>query len=263
MILLYIALSVYFLAVCNIVVYLFNGNKIFKILFNIFTLFGLVLNIYEFFIRWQVTKQFPSSSVYDFLLFLAIAFSITYFIIYARFKRPVVGLFIVPFSFIFSVLALFATPLETYNSVYSIWRYVHLPFIVLGSAFFVVSFLSAVMYFIQEKQLKSKHFGFVFRRFPPLDTLSNINDITLRFGFYLFTVGAAIGFVWMLQSGLNNILSSYKIILSIITWLVFVIILFIKRFVGIQPKQMAFWTIIGFLSVLITYICVAMFLVGD
>ncbi len=257
----YLALMAYIIAFCHIAFFLVFGSRILKTLFNIFMGAGFVINITELVLSWYKTGYFPSSSLYDFMNIMSAAFVVTYFIIYAKYERPLIGLFISPFNVVFSAAAIVAPVSASYTFVDSIWRYGHLPFVILGTTFFIASFLSAVMYFIQERQLKGKKFGMVFQRFPPLDTINKINSTTLKLGFYFYTIGAVLGFAWMADGGFESLLASSKIIFSMVTWVVFAVIMGLKRWKGLSPRRMAFFTIAGFLCVLVTYIGVAVFLI--
>lgn len=257
----YLALMAYIIAFCHIAFFLVFGSRILKPLFNIFMGVGLAVNVSELFLSWSKTGNFPSSSLYDFMNIMSAAFVLTYFIIYAKYKRPLIGLFISPFNIIFSAAAIVAPSSVSYTFVDSVWRYGHLPFVILGSTFFIASFLAAVMYFIQERQLKGKKFGVVFQRFPPLDAINKINSATLKLGFYFFTIGAGLGFAWMADGGFESLLSSSKIIFSLATWVIFATIMGLQRSRGLPPRRVAFLTIAGFLCVLVTYIGVAAFLI--
>ncbi len=123
----------------------------------------------------------------------------------------------------------------------------------LGTTFLVAAFIASIMYLIQEAQLKKKNFGFIFQRFPALDTIASINDTSLQIGFYFFTIGSALGFVWMLQNNLEEILSSAKIIL-------YAVLMILKKRRPMTPKQTAQWTVIGFILILVTYVGVANFM---
>ena len=182
--------------------------------------------------------------------------------LYIKYNRPLIGMFIAPFTVFLGLLTIFFPPelAPSYQVVDSIWKYVHLPFIILGTTFLVASFLASIMYIIQEYQLRHKKFGFIFHRFPPLDTIAKINDSSLNIGFYCFSIGAILGFIWMLQNDLEMILSTSKIIFSLLTWVLFALFVYIKRQRPISPHQIAHWTVAGFISILIMYIGVGSFL---
>ena len=90
--------------------------------------------------------------------------------------------------------------------------------------------------------------------------IANINNTSLQTGFYLFTIGSALGFVWMLQNNLEEILSSEKIIFSILTWFLYAALIILKKHKPMTPKQTAQWTVIGFILILVTYVGVANFM---
>ena len=258
----YIALMAYIVAFVNIILFFMLGNRLLKVFFNIFMGIGFFANFHELTVIWYITGIFPTAGLCGFMHVLSASFVVTYFIIYAKYKRPLLGMFITPFNIILSAVAIGTADYQSsYVFVDSVWRYGHLPFVILGTTFFIASFLASVMYFIQERQLKSKQFGVVFKRFPPLDTINRINATSLKWGFYFFTIGVMLGFAWMVDENLEGIFTSYKIIFSLITWVVFAVIFFVKHFKGLSPRKMALYTILGFLSVLITYIGVAAFLI--
>lgn len=261
----YIALMIYIIAFSNILLFFTLGSRILKTFFNIFMGLGCLVNIVELLAVWCHSGNFPTFSIFGFISIISAAFVVTYFILYIKFERPLVGMFISPFNIIFSIIAIvyFPTTLEypTTAIVDSVWKYGHLPFVILGSTFFIASFLSSIMYLFQERQLKGKNFGKIFQRFPPLDTINSITSSSLKIGFYFFTIGILLGFAWIIDDGLENILISLKVVFSIITWVVFSIIISVKHYKGLSPHKIAVLTILGFLSMLIAYIGVAVFLI--
>ena len=251
----YISLIFYILAFVHIALFLYSGSRSVRNLFNIFMILGLIFNLYELIVRFMETGLAPTSTLYDLMLSLSLSFGITYFILYA-------GLFISPFMAAALVIAILYPPTITpsYPVVDSIWKVVHLPFIVLGTTFLVAAFVASVMYIIQEAQLKKKKFGFIFQRFPALDTIGKINNTSLTIGFYFFTIGAALGFIWMLQNNLEEILSSAKVVFSVLTWILYAALIALRRIKPLTQRQTAQWTIIGFILIIVTYVGVASFM---
>lgn len=258
----YISLIFYILAFIHIVLFLLWGNKSLKHLFNVFMFAGIIFNIVSLALNYIDSGDISSTSLYDLLMIVSLSFGITYIILYAKYRRPLIGMFIAPFMVVSNLMALYFTPerVPSYDVVDSIWRYVHLPFIVLGTTFLVSAFISSIMYLILEYQLKNKNFGNVFHRFPPLDTIAKINNTSLYIGYYFFTGGAALGFVWMLEKDLENLLSSAKIVFSIITWLLYTMLLVLRHKKPMPPHNTAKWTIIGFILILVTYAGVFLFM---
>ncbi len=264
------ALMVYILAFLNILLRVFISSKIAVILAIVFSLIGLGLNIHEIAIRYVLVGGFQTSTLFDFSIFLSIAFNLTFLFLFYRYKKVVIGLFLIPFSIMFTALSMFTQVSELPSTVYSLWRFGHLPFVIMGSTFFIASFISSIMYLIQDNNLRLKRFGKLYKVFPSLDTLNNINNISMRVGFYFFTIGSILGFLWIVQiaevndiswfKALQFILSAYpsffifKITFSTITWIYFAILILIKVKYGLPPKKLAMFTVIGFFSVILTYI---------
>jgi ABC-type transport system involved in cytochrome c biogenesis permease subunit len=58
-----------------------------------------------------------------------------------------------------------------------------------GAATVAVTFVAAIMYLIQESQIKKKRLGSLYSRLPSLETLDSINHFALICGFTFMTAG--------------------------------------------------------------------------
>jgi len=258
-----LALLACVLALLHVTLYFFMGHRKLELITNVFALLGLILSGVQYVSLYKSAVP-PFASLSGLLLLLTMALFIGYFVTYLKYKRPSIGLFVFPLTVIFVMVSRFSSGIEVAgdSAVVTFWLYIHLPFTILGTAFFMLSTFTGIMYFIQERQLKNKNFGIIFRRFPPLDTINNLNNTTLYIGFYTFTIGLLAGVVWMFySSGRVNFLSP-KLVFALITWIIYSSITFYKQFRGMSPKDTALSTIIGFISVLITYVGVAFFVIG-
>lgn len=251
------------LSLLHVTLFFFLGYRRLELVANIFAVLGLIFSGLQYRYLYSVISQ-PYASLSGILLLLTMALFIGYLAMYFRFKRPSVGLFVFPLTVIFVMISRFSSGFAPAGNDVAVtfWLYIHLPFTILGTAFFMLSTFSGIMYFIQEHQLKKKNFGIIFRRFPPLDTLNRINNTTLYIGFYTFTIGLLAGVIWMFYSGGRINFFTPKLIFAIITWIIYSGITFYKQFRGLTPKATALSTIVGFISVLITYIGVAYFIMG-
>lgn len=251
------------LSLLHVTLYFFLGYKRLELVASGFALLSLLFTVLQYVNLYEMPTP-PYASVSGIMLLLTIALLIGYMAMYLRYGRPSIGLFVFPLTVIFVMIARFTSGMEVSGSdvVVTFWLYIHLPFTIMGTAFFMLSTFTGIMYFIQERQLKQKKFGIIFRRFPPLDTINKLNNTTLYIGFYTFTIGLLAGLVWMFySSGRINIFSP-KLVFAIITWVIYSSITFYKQFRGMSPKDTALSTIIGFISVLITYVGVAFFVMG-
>ena len=63
----------------------------------------------------------------------------------------------------------------------------------LGMALFALAGGAAVLYLVQERQVKGKRFGFAFSRLPSLEVLDELNRRLVVFGFAMLSVTIATG----------------------------------------------------------------------
>src|SRR2546427_13255951 len=63
------------------------------------------------------------------------------------------------------------------------WSILHITVSLLGLALLALAFTAAALYLLQFRELKAKHFGQVFRLFPPLERLDRLNHLALVLGF--------------------------------------------------------------------------------
>src|SRR5213078_4893399 len=78
----------------------------------------------------------------------------------------------------------------------SAWIWVHIGLVLLGIAAFVLNFAGALMYVLQERQLKAKRPGKLYYRLPDLETLDRLTYRTLALGFPFLTTGLILGVLW-------------------------------------------------------------------
>jgi len=257
-----LALFACVLALLHVTLYFFLGYARLELITNIFALLSLGFTTAQYSALYGGGAP-PYATFTGVLLLLVMALLIAYIAVYLRYRRPSIGLFVFPLAVVGVLVSKISSGFAVKSDVVvSMWLYIHLPFTIIGTAFFMLSTFTGIMYFIQEKQLKNKNFGIVFRRFPPLDTINKLNNTSLYIGFYTFTIGLLAGIVWMFySSGRINVFSP-KLVFAIITWLIFSSITFYKQIRGMSPKATALSTIVGFISVLITYVGVAFFVMG-
>jgi ABC-type transport system involved in cytochrome c biogenesis permease subunit len=257
-----IALSLYLLALLHAVLYFFLGYENLTKVTNGFVAIGLVFNIIFTFIFCKNTGGIASNLAGIFQL-LTGALALGYLLIFLKYKKASLALFILP---VIVLIGAFTYSLKNiavlHNESKSFWLYIHLPFTILGSAFFMIAAIVGLMYVIQDRQLKKKSFGMVFHRFPPVNVLNQLNTTALAVGFSFFTIGLIAGVVWGLIEWSGTLIFTPKLIFAVITWVIFGIILVIKYTKGLSPVNTAIWSVLGFLSIIITYVSVVIFLLG-
>ena len=187
-----------------------------------------------------------------------------YLIVYARFKLMVLGSFVAPLTtflmIISSALPWTAAPVKPIFK--NLWLTVHVGTVFIGDALLAIAFLAAIMYLIQERQIKQKRLGSLYSRLPSLATLDNINYYAIVYGFPIFTVGMITGSVYA-QYALGRYWQwDPKEVWSLISWLFYAALLHQRLAVGWQGRRAAIMSIVCFAVLIFTFVGVSLLMGG-
>jgi cytochrome c-type biogenesis protein CcsB len=174
------------------------------------------------------------------------------------------GAFVAPLAFVFSIFAAFLPGeiAELAPALNSYWLPVHVLLLFVGDAVFAVAFGAGIMYLLQEKQVKQKKMGAIFKRLPSLDVLDDINYRCLTIGFPLLTVGIITGSIWAEYAWGSYWSWDPKETWSLITWLLYAALLHGRLTVGWRGRKAAILAIVGFCAILFTFLGVNLLLPG-
>ncbi len=95
----------------------------------------------------------------------------------------------------------------------------------LGLAALVLNFAGAVMYLLQERQLKAKRPGAFYYRLPPLETLDRLTYRALTLGFPFLTAGLLLGVLWAGATSGRPLAFDPLTLLSVVMWIVYALTL--------------------------------------
>jgi ABC-type uncharacterized transport system permease subunit len=130
-------------------------------------------------------------------------------------------------------------------SLHSVWIAVHVVLALLGISAFVLNFAGAIMYLVQEHQLKGRRPGTLYYRLPSLETLDRLTFRTLTLGFPFLTVGLMLGALW---AGHFDPL----ILSSAVAWVIYALTLAGRAVAGWRGRRAAYFAIIGFAALVLT-----------
>jgi ABC-type transport system involved in cytochrome c biogenesis permease subunit len=132
------------------------------------------------------------------------------------------------------------------------WIAVHVALVLVGLAALVLNFGGAIMYLLQERQLKSKRAGRVYRRLPPLETLDRLTVATLTAGFPFLTVGLLLGVLSARHAWGSVVTFDPLALFSVVMWVIYAAIL-VGRVMGHwRGRRAAYFSIAGFCVLLVT-----------
>lgn len=120
------------------------------------------------------------------------------------------------------------------------WLVVHIILIFTGYAAFVLSFAASLIYLIQEHALKAKKPGGILSRLPALQVTDDIGFRSLLLGFPFMTGGLLAGLV-IAEANFGNVdFRDPKILFSLLTWAVYLILLYTRWSAGWRGRKAAF-----------------------
>src|SRR5256714_14480726 len=143
-----------------------------------------------------VARLTPFMGVAPTLSLLALFLALLQVASEAAFRASAVGVFTGPLATGLIGLALLIGLAPDARPVVgrSPWSILHITVSILGLAMLALAFIAAALYLLQFRELKAKRFGQVFRLFPPLERLDQLNHLSLVVGFPTVTLGVLLGF---------------------------------------------------------------------
>jgi ABC-type transport system involved in cytochrome c biogenesis permease subunit len=130
-----------------------------------------------------------------------------------------------------------------------------------GIAAFVLNFAGAVMYLLQERQLKGKRQGTFYYRLPSLPTLDRLTYRTLALGFPFLTTGLILGAVWASTAWGSLFSFDPLAMLSFVAWAIYAATLAGRTAAGWHGRRAAYFSVVGFAALVLT-LSAGMFLPG-
>lgn len=201
-------------------------------------------------------RQMPVTTLPQTFSLFAWAIVGSYLAFQLKFNIRILGTFVSPLAVVFMLLssAIPGRVIPNSKLFKSFWLTLHVATMFIGMAIFALAFCAGIMYLLQERQIKSKSFGLLYRRLPSLEVLDSLNYVCLTFGFPLITIGLISGFVYA-----GAVWQSFwhwdpKEILSVVTWLIYAVLLHERLAVGWRGRRAAIMAIIGFSVILVTFV---------
>lgn len=181
-----------------------------------------------------------------------------------QYKIPALSAFVMPVVVVLSLKATAVRPagLDQLEVAFrGAWIWVHIALAMVGIAAFVLNFAGAVMYLLQERQLKAKRPGTFYYRLPDLQTLDRLTYRTLALGFPFLTTGLILGAVWA-RSAWGSVLTLDPLAaMSFVAWAIYAATLAGRAVAGLHGRRAAYFAVSGFI-VLVLMLSAGFFLPG-
>ncbi len=224
---------------------------------------GFILHTNSLIVSWIKLGHFPIINLKEVCSFIAWALVGYYLLVIRRYKARALPVFVLSAA---AVLLIFSLHLRTEpissslssamtdDTLTQFILPIHVALLLFAYAAFVVTVGCGVMYLIQERALKGKHFGAAFRWLPALNTCDEIAQRSMTFGFVTLTLGMVAGMVWGKEHDGRFWHNDPKEVLTLVTWVVYLAMVHYRVTAGWRGRRVAWLAIGGFVAVLVTFI---------
>ncbi|MBW1988982.1 MAG: c-type cytochrome biogenesis protein CcsB [Deltaproteobacteria bacterium] len=211
------------------------------------------------------TGYLPVAGLGQTVLFAAWGLALAFVAVNWRYSLRVLGALAGPAVCLVMAAGLFlpsASPSVEPQLLRGAWLIIHVGSLFLGDGALFLAAAAGALYLLQERAIKQKSHGFVFRRLPSLGTLDRLNYGCLTIGFFLLTLGLITGAVYA-QAVWGRWWSwDPKEMWSAITWLVYAALLHERVMVGWRGRRAAILSMVGLLFLLFTFLGVNLLMEG-
>ena len=254
-VLLRLALGLYSVGFAHSVLTALNKKQTFfrTALFSVFA--GFILQVASIVLQTLELHHLPLTQRYEAFSFFGMLATLGFLVAYAKYRISSVSVFVFPLIFLMTFIAnLFYDPSSSIPPVLrSNWIYIHIPMVFLGYAALFIAFAAAIMYLIQERALKSKHPVRFYNWLPSLEICDDLAYRSLAIGFPLITLGLITGALWAEGARLDWARDA-KVLFSLLTWCVYLLLIFYRLIAGWRGRKAAYLYIVGFIGVLVTFL---------
>ena len=211
--------------------------------------------------RWIESYQLsmgraPLTNFYESLIFYGWCISLVVIAMKKRLRFPLLTMFVCLIALGFMGYASFSSSVDKkiqplIPALQSNWLHIHVFTCFIAYASFAISFLAGLFSLFNWKRVM-----------PPEETLEELNYRSVMVGFPMLSAGILTGAVWAHYAWGSYWSWDPKETWSLITWIFYALFLHARFARGWKGRRIALLSIIGFASVLFTYIGVNFILSG-
>jgi ABC-type uncharacterized transport system permease subunit len=181
---------------------------------------------------------------------LGLILALAFLLVYWRYKTVSLGIFLLPICFLLGLVPAFRPGQEStaFPMIHTGWIFLHVALLLAAYAALLLSLLASLLYLIQERRLKQKSPTLPW--LPALETTDQIALKTLLFGLPCMTAGLLIGSLIAQATVGASYFRDPKILLAFAMWLVYVLMIYIRRQSGLRGRRAVYLSSFVFLVVL-------------
>jgi len=187
-------------------------------------------------------ERFPASGFYESMSLCAFLITVLFLLVYWRYRLESLSVFIFPLVFVMTLVASLGRPVSaswSSQTVRDAWLMVHVVLVLLGYAALLFTAVAAILYLLQESELKRKKTRSFYKRLPPLGTLDDLITRFMGLGFVLITLAVIVGSIWAFVELGTRWVMEPKIAISFFTWGLYLAMVFLRVSAGWRGRKAA------------------------
>lgn len=216
----------------------------------IFTLAGFLFHTAALGLRTVEAGRLPFSNQFEFAASFAWGIVLSFLVLYRIYKFTAIGAFVMPLGFLImgyaSMQSRAIRPLMP--ALQSNWLTIHVGTAVLSYGAFALACGIAFIYLIDARRPESRRI----LKDPEVSDILSYRAIV--FGFFMLTIVIISGAIWAQRAWSRYWAWDPKETWSLITWIIYAVYLHLRLRRNWKGKAAAWFAVLGFISVLFTFI---------
>lgn len=209
---------------------------------------GLILHFVSLVDRAFAVGHFPADNFFETISLCGFLLGLLFVFAHYRYAFSSLGLFLFPLVFGMALVGALGTPVGGWASVRvrNAWLVVHVMLVIAGYASLLIAGGASVFYLVQERQLKAKKLvggPFGAPSLPALMTLDSLLARTMNLGFVFTTLGIVVIVVWAFIESGTRWISDPTILISMLTWFVYLALIYLRTVAGWRGRRAALVTL--------------------
>ncbi len=255
-----IAFVVYIIAGISFFVHLAGGNKKVGSFAVAASAGGFLIHTIAMILRTIESGRLPFSNQFEFANSFTWGIVLCFLVIHLIYKFTTLGAFVMPLAFLMmgyaSMLPKDIKPLMP--ALQSKWLSFHVGSAIVSYGSFAVACGLSIMYLINDKNKNSDKKSIL----PDQEACDYLSYRVIAFGYLMLTIVIVSGAIWAKSAWGRYWGWDPKETWSLITWLIYSVYIHLRFNRGWKGKPAAWFSVIGFLCVIFTFIGVNILLAG-
>lgn len=231
--------------------YLFiNKRQILSIMATSLAALGLLFQTLSLAARWKSVGYIPVAGAFESYFLFAWALVLIVLVTETLNKTKVLGAWVMPFvgALLGIAWVKYESPERLSDVVKNSWIVMHVSVVFLAYAGFTIGAVFAVLYLIQQRQLKQRHVNIFFRRLPSLEVLDDLSNKAISVALPFMTMTIITGMLKAIKE-FPNWYFDPVVVSATATWLLYGMYLGLRYLWDWQGRRIAYFAIAGFFSI--------------